>query len=56
MHQTKTTSCANFSKNYIKCCKQKNLDCEEKIICGWDFNCSLNQKLDKKDGVMQCYK
>ena len=34
----------------------ENLDCEENIICGWDFNCPPNEKLDKKDGVMQCYR
>lgn len=47
--------CKLFKKLH-KMLQAENLDCEENIICGLDFNCSLNQKLDKKDGVMQCYR
>ena len=40
-----------FQKFTYKVAK-KNLDCEENIICGGDFNCPLNPKLYKKGRVM----
>ena len=30
----------------------ENLDDEENIIVGGDFNCLLNTLVDKKDGIM----
>ena len=42
----------NFFKNLHKTLQTENLDCEENIICGGDFNCPLNPKFDKKGGVM----
>lgn len=41
----------NLFKNLHKTLQIENLD-EENFICGGDFNCSLNPKLDKKAGVM----
>ena len=42
----------NFFKNLHKTLQTENLDCEENIIYGGDFNCPLNPKFDKKGGVM----
>ena len=42
----------NFFKNLHKTLQTENLDCEENIISGGDFNCPLNPKFDKKGGVM----
>ena len=41
----------NFFKNLHKTLQTENLDCEENIICGGDFNCPLNPKFDKKKVV-----
>ena len=42
----------NFFKNLHKTLQTENLDCEDNIICGGDFNCALNSKFDKKGGAM----
>ena len=41
-----------FFKNLHKTLQTENLDCEENIICGGDFNCPLNPKFDKRGGIM----
>ena len=41
-----------FYKNLHRALQTEDLDCEENIIIGGDFNCSLDPKLDKKGGVM----
>ena len=41
-----------FFKNLHKTLQTKNLDCEENIICGGDFNYPLNPKFDKRGGVI----
>ena len=43
---------SKFFKNLHKTLQKENLDCEENIICGGDFNCPLNPKFDKRGGVM----
>ena len=52
MRQTKTKSAANFIKNLHRVLQIEDLDCEENIIIGGDFNCPLDPKLGKKGGVM----
>ena len=41
-----------FYKNLHGVLQTEDLDCEENIIIGGDFNCPLDPKLDKKGGVM----
>ena len=41
-----------FFRNILKVFRDGNIDCEENIIIGGDFNCPLNPLLDKKGGVM----
>ena len=37
-----------FFRNILKVFRDGNIDCEENIIIGGDFNCPLNPLLDKK--------
>jgi len=41
-----------FFNNILITLQNENLDQEEKIIVGGDFNCPLNTLLDKKGGIM----
>ena len=42
----------NFLKNLFAILQKENLESEENIIIGGDFNCPLNPELDKKGGVL----
>lgn len=41
-----------FFKNVLTKLQTENLDSEENIVIGGDFNCPLNPILDKKGGIM----
>ena len=42
----------NFFKNLFAILQKENLEPEENIIIGGDFNCPLNLQLDKKGGLL----
>jgi len=42
----------NFFADLLTRLKNENLDEEENIIVGGDFNCPLNTILDKKGGIL----
>ena len=42
----------NFLKNLFAILQKENLESEENIIIGGDFNCPLNPEIDKKGGVL----
>ena len=52
MHQTKKKDIIKFLKNVLTKLQTENLDSEENIMIGGDFNCPLNLTLDKKGGIM----
>lgn len=41
-----------FFKNVLTKLQTENLDSEENIVIGGDFNCPLNPTLDNKGGIM----
>ena len=43
---------AKFYENLHRVLQTEDLDCEENITIGGDFNCPLDPKLDKKGGIM----
>ena len=51
MHRTKIKKLLNFSMNWWVLQKE-NLDAEENVIVGGDFNCPINPILDKKGGLL----
>ena len=51
MHQTRIKRVSNFFSDLLAKLKNENLDEEENIIIGGDFNCPLNTILDKKGGI-----
>lgn len=42
----------DFFKNLLNTLKKENLDSEENIVMGGDFNCPLNPAIDKKGGTL----
>ena len=52
MHQTKIKTRPFFFKKLHILLQTENLDSEENIFAGGDFNCPLNPTLDKRGGIM----
>ena len=48
----KDTNIVEFLKDLGTTLQKENLDEEENIILGGDFNCPLNPMLDKKGGIL----
>ena len=48
----KDTNIINFLNNLLITLRKNNLDEEENIIIGGDFNCPPNPILDKKEGLL----
>ena len=49
MHQTRTKIFYRFYNNLLATLQRENLDSEDNIIKGGDFNCPLNPGLIKKE-------
>ena len=48
----KDTAIENFLNNLLMTLQKNNLDEEENIVIGGDFNCHLNPTMDKKGGLL----